>query len=155
MIAFDLENHRIREKYVKKYFYTFRINQVIFIYGERKKERRNFYGMFSQNLLISAAFTAILKMKLPQCNAIGVRTPPVREGICGFPGAKIVRCEAKNNSSASDIRKLVFYRGILQEKNILAFVTLCLWNVVSCPDHLRRIFYTWLDLDVFEIGSPL
>ena len=82
--------------------------------------------MFSQNLLISAAFTAILKMKLPQCNAIGVRTPPVREGICGFPGAKIVRCEAKNNSSASDIRKLVFYRGILQEKNILAFVTLCL-----------------------------
>ena len=24
----------------------------------------------------SAAFTAILKLKLPQCNAIGVRTPP-------------------------------------------------------------------------------
>ena len=58
----------------KKYFYTFRINQVI--YGERKKERPNFYGMFSQNLPISAAFTAILKIKLPQCNAIGVRTPP-------------------------------------------------------------------------------
>ena len=46
----------------KKYFYTFRINQVIFTYGERKKERPNFYGMFSQNLPISAAFTAILKM---------------------------------------------------------------------------------------------
>ena len=29
-----------------------------------------------KNLPISAAFTAILKMKLPQCNAIGVRTPP-------------------------------------------------------------------------------
>ena len=43
----------------KKYFYTFRINQVIFTYGERKKERPNFY-----------------KMKLPQCKAIGVRTPP-------------------------------------------------------------------------------
>ena len=60
----------------KKYFYTFRINQVIFTYGERKKERPNFYRMFSQNLPISAAFTAILKMKLPQCKAIGVRTPP-------------------------------------------------------------------------------
>ena len=60
----------------KKYFYTFRINQITFTYGERKKERPNFYGMFSQNLPISAAFTAILKMKLPQCNAIGVRTPP-------------------------------------------------------------------------------
>ena len=34
----------------KKYFYTFRINQVIFTYGERKKERPNFYRMFSQNL---------------------------------------------------------------------------------------------------------
>ena len=60
----------------KKYFYTFRINQITFTYGERKKERPNFYGMFSQNLPISAAFTAILKMKLPQCKAIGVRTPP-------------------------------------------------------------------------------
>ena len=59
----------------KKYFYTFRINQITFTYGERKKERPNFYGMFSQNLPNSAAFTAILKMKLPQCNAIGVRTP--------------------------------------------------------------------------------
>ena len=60
----------------KKYFYTFRINQVIFTYGERKKERPNFDRMFSQNLPISAAFIAILKMKLPQCKAIGVRTPP-------------------------------------------------------------------------------
>ena len=34
--------------------------------------------MFSQNLPNSAAFTAILKMKLPQCNAIGVRAPPKR-----------------------------------------------------------------------------
>ena len=71
--AFVLENHRMHDK---KYFYTFRINQSTFIYSERKKERPNFYGMFSQSLPISAAFTAILKMKLPQCNAIGVRTPP-------------------------------------------------------------------------------
>ena len=62
----------------KKYFYTFRINHITFTYGERKKERPNFYGMFSQNLPNSAAFTALLKMKLPQCNAIGVRTPPAR-----------------------------------------------------------------------------
>ena len=60
----------------KKYFYTFRINQITFTYGERKKERPNFYGMFSQNLPNSAVFTAILKLKLSQCNAIGVRTPP-------------------------------------------------------------------------------
>ena len=31
--------------------------------------------MFSKNLPISTAFTAILKMKLPQYNAIGVHTP--------------------------------------------------------------------------------
>ena len=60
----------------KSYFYTFKINQSTFTYGERKKERPNFYGMFGQNLPISTSFTAILKMKLPQCNAIGVRTPP-------------------------------------------------------------------------------
>ena len=53
----------------KKYFQTFRINQVTFTYGERKKKRPNFYGMFSQNLPNSAVFTALLKMKLPQCNA--------------------------------------------------------------------------------------
>ena len=45
----------------KKYFYTFRINQITFTYGERKKERPNFYWMFSQNLPISSVFTAILK----------------------------------------------------------------------------------------------
>ena len=60
----------------KKYFNTFRINQITFTYGERKKERPNFSGMFSQNLPISAAFSVILKTKLPQSNAIGVRTPP-------------------------------------------------------------------------------
>ena len=60
----------------KKYFYTFRINQITFTYGERKKERPNFYGIFGQNLPIFAAFTAILKTKLPQSNAIGVHTPP-------------------------------------------------------------------------------
>ena len=45
----------------KKYFYTFRINQITFTYGERKKEWPNFYGMFRQNLPNSAVFTAILK----------------------------------------------------------------------------------------------
>ena len=60
----------------KNYFYTCRINQITFTYGERKKERPNFYRMFSQNLPISSVFTALLKMKLPQCNAIGVRAPP-------------------------------------------------------------------------------
>ena len=44
----------------KKYFYTFRIRKITFTYGERNKERPNVYGMFSQNLPISAAFTAIL-----------------------------------------------------------------------------------------------
>ena len=76
VIAFVLENHRIRYKYVQKYFYTFTINKIIFTNGERKKERPNFYGMFSQNVPISNAFIAILEMELPQCNAIGVRTRP-------------------------------------------------------------------------------
>ena len=69
----------------KRYFYTFRINQITSIYGERKKERPSFYGMFRQSLLNSAAFTAILKMKLPQCNAIGVRTPPGRQHFSNWP----------------------------------------------------------------------
>ena len=60
----------------EKYFYKFRINQITFIYGEREKERPNFYGMFRQNLRNSAALVAILKMKLPQCNVIGLRTRP-------------------------------------------------------------------------------
>ena len=34
------------------------------------------------------------------------------ERMGGFPGAKIVRGEAKNYVSASPIRKLVFYPGI-------------------------------------------
>ena len=36
-----------------------------------------------------------------------------REIIFGFPGVKIVQGEAKNDSSASHIRKLVFYPGIV------------------------------------------
>ena len=68
VIAFVLENYRIRDEYVQKTF--------IFANGERKKERPNFYGTFCQNLPISTAFIAILKMELPQCNAIGVRTTP-------------------------------------------------------------------------------
>ena len=58
-----------------KYFNTFKIKQITFNCGGGKKEWPNFYGMFSQNLLISAAFTAIMNLSLPQCNAIRVRTP--------------------------------------------------------------------------------
>ena len=47
----------------KRYFYTFRINQITSIYGERKKEW----------------------MKLPQCNAIEVRTPPGRQHFSNWP----------------------------------------------------------------------
>ena len=49
----------------KKYFCTFRIDQITFPYGERKKEWPNFSGMFSQKLLISAAFSAMFKIKVP------------------------------------------------------------------------------------------
>ena len=41
-----------------------------------KKEQPNFYGKLCPNLQISAAFTAILKISLLQCNAIRVRTSP-------------------------------------------------------------------------------
>ena len=58
----------------KTFSYTFRIDQIPFTYGERKKERLNFPRIFSLNLLISAAFTTILKMKPTQCNAIRVHT---------------------------------------------------------------------------------
>ena len=49
----------------KKLFYTFRINQIKFTYGKRKKERINFCRMFRQILPISAAFTATMKITLP------------------------------------------------------------------------------------------
>ena len=58
----------------KTFSYTFRIDQIPFTYGERKKEQLNFPRICSQNLLISAAFTTILKMKPTQCNAIRVHT---------------------------------------------------------------------------------
>ena len=63
MLTFVLENHRIRDKYVQKILYTFSTNKIIFTNGERKKERPNFLGMFSQNLPISLAFIVILKME--------------------------------------------------------------------------------------------
>ena len=43
---------------------------------ERKRNGLPFTECFSQNLPISVAFTAILKIKFPHCNAIGVHTPP-------------------------------------------------------------------------------
>ena len=36
-IAFVLENHRIRDKYVQKILFSFTINKIIFTKGERKK----------------------------------------------------------------------------------------------------------------------
>ena len=75
VIVFVHENHRICGKYVQKYFYTFRINQSTFTYGERERNGLTFTEC-SVSLPISAAFNARLKMKLPQCNAIRVRTPP-------------------------------------------------------------------------------
>ena len=74
VIAFVLGNHRICDKYVRKILLHIQNKSIKFTFGERKKERPNFYGMFSQNFPISAAYAAILKMKLPQCDAIGVRT---------------------------------------------------------------------------------
>ena len=48
----------------KKLFYTFRINQIKFTYGKRKKERINFCRMLRQILPISAASTATMKITL-------------------------------------------------------------------------------------------
>ena len=48
MIPFVLDNQlKLRDMRTEN---TFKINQVKFTYGERKKEWSNFYGMFSQNL---------------------------------------------------------------------------------------------------------
>ena len=58
----------------KKYFCTFRMIQIALPYGERNKEWPNFSRMFSQNLPISAAFFAILKIKVPQYNAHRLRS---------------------------------------------------------------------------------
>ena len=56
----------------KKYFNTFWISQITFTYGERKKERPYFYGMFSQIcriLLLSPPY-----WKWSYHNATGVTT---------------------------------------------------------------------------------
>ena len=97
VIAFVPENHRIRDKYVQKYFNTFRINQITFTYSERKKERPIFYGMFSQNLPISATFIAILKITLTQFKTIGVRTPQLCKRCEIFGGTnQDVPCKKAN-----------------------------------------------------------
>ena len=50
MIPFVLDNQlKLRDMRTEN---TFKINQITFTYGERKKEWPNFYGMFSQNLPI-------------------------------------------------------------------------------------------------------
>ena len=50
MIPFVLDNQlKLRDMRTEN---TFKINQITFTKGERKKEWSNFYGMFSQNLPI-------------------------------------------------------------------------------------------------------
>ena len=46
------------------------INQSTLIYGERKKERSNFYGMFSQSLPISIHLGAVTPMADGRVNNI-------------------------------------------------------------------------------------
>ena len=63
MIAFVLENHKIRDKYVQKLLLHIQ-NKSNFLYlWSKEKKRPNPYGMFSQNLPISVAFSAILKKR--------------------------------------------------------------------------------------------
>ena len=62
----------------KKLFYTFRINQIKFTYGKRKKERINFCRKFRQILPISAAFTATMKITLPAMRRnLSAQTPVI------------------------------------------------------------------------------
>ena len=94
----------------KKCFYTFRINQITFNYSKRKKEQPNFYEMFGKNLPYSAAFTAILKLKLPQCNAIGVSTPPGGKrhhtSICG--SSREVKTEGVLTAHRSENKEVIY-----------------------------------------------
>ena len=61
----------------KKYFYTFRINQISCNYGERKKEQHNFYRQVKLCRFPSRSHCHIEKRTLPQCSANGVRKPSV------------------------------------------------------------------------------
>ena len=77
VIAFVLQNHRIRDKYVRKILLQIQNkSNYIYLWWKGKGTASLFYGMFRQNLRNSAALVAVLKMKLPQCNVIGLRTPP-------------------------------------------------------------------------------
>ena len=64
-------------KTCKKYFYTFRINQISCNYGERKKEQHNFYRQVKLCRFPSRSHCHIEKRTLPQCSANGVRKPSV------------------------------------------------------------------------------
>ena len=123
MTAFVPGKHRIHDKYEQKYFYTIRINQITFTYGERKKEWPNFYGIFSQNLPISAAFTAILKMKLPQCDAIGVRTPPGQR-YCSEIRTKIPYALSHDLFTETISTGFKLRDSVFMEMNILPYNTL-------------------------------
>ena len=55
-----------------------------------------------------------MKVNMARNRQIEFRTAACsQERIRGFPGVKIVQGEAKNGSSTSHFRKLVFYPGIV------------------------------------------
>ena len=81
VIAFVPKNRWIRDT-CESELHTVRINQITLAYGEKKKERPNFCGIFLQNLLISTDFTATIKVTLPLCNGIGVRPLPGLRTCC-------------------------------------------------------------------------
>ena len=81
-----------------------------------KKEQPNFYGKLCPNLQISAAFTAILKISLLQCNAIRVRLVSTR----GKSAAIMV--------NLTNVGLLVFRRRMLKK---FSFAVTCFHSLES------------------------
>ena len=86
----------------KKYFYTFRINQITFTYGERKKNGLTFTECsvkICRFLLLSLPYW---KMKLPQCNIIFSNISPAssaeRVAVIFFIVDSITRSNLSRNS---------------------------------------------------------
>ena len=95
--------HRTRDKYVQKILLHIQ-NKSSYIFPWWKEKGT------ALNLPNSAAFTAILKLKLPQCNAIGMSTPPGGKrhhtSICG--SSREVKTEGVLTAHRSENKEVIY-----------------------------------------------
>ena len=113
---------------------------------KEKKERPNFYGMFSQNLPISATFIAILKITLPQCNTNGVRAPHGFKRCKIFGGTKHARKLTCLSGCVFHIFGLQNLQRHCQEKNSCSVIASGFLHRLSSYYACLKIVSYWIFL---------